>query len=71
MAGLRRMFPVPGRGRRRRAADFYNPQALSNVQEEDLSCARDQVVIARPPAGTDTPMARYRRSLASKKRFSR
>jgi hypothetical protein len=33
-------------------------------------CARDQVVIARPPVLTDTPMARYRRSLVSKGRFT-
>jgi hypothetical protein len=34
----------------------HNPQALSNVQEEEenLSCARGQVVIARPPVLTPT-----------------
>jgi hypothetical protein len=40
---------VPGGGRRSKAVAFHNPQALSNAQEENLSCARDQVVIARPP----------------------
>jgi hypothetical protein len=39
----------PGGGRRRKAVAFHNPQALSNVQEEGLSCARDQGVITRPP----------------------
>jgi hypothetical protein len=34
------------------------------VQKESLSCARDQVVIARPPVLT--PPWRYRRSLVSK-----
>jgi hypothetical protein len=39
-------------------------QALSNVQEETHSSARDQVIIAKPPA--PTPSRRYRRSLVSK-----
>jgi hypothetical protein len=44
-------------------------QAVSNVQEEEnLSCARGQVVIARPPVLT--PPWRYRRSLVSKERFA-
>jgi hypothetical protein len=42
----------PGGGGGSKAVAFYNPQALSNVQEENLSCARDQVVIARPPVLT-------------------
>jgi hypothetical protein len=37
---------------RRKAVTFHNPQAFSNVQEENHSCARDQVVIARPPVLT-------------------
>jgi hypothetical protein len=41
---------VSGRGNKTGA--FHNPQALSNMQEESLSCARDQVVIARPPVLT-------------------
>jgi hypothetical protein len=55
-------------GGRSKAVAFHNPQALSNVQEENLSCARDQVVIARPPVLT--PPWRYRRSLVSKGRFA-
>jgi hypothetical protein len=43
---------VPGWARRRKAVAFHNPQALSNVEEENLSCARGQVVIARPPVLT-------------------
>jgi hypothetical protein len=57
-----------GRARGHKAADFHNPQALLNVQEENLSCARDQVVIARPPVMT--PPWRYRRSLVGKGRFA-
>jgi hypothetical protein len=44
--------PVPGRARGNKAAAFHNPQAFSNVQEENRSCARDQVVVARPPVLT-------------------
>jgi hypothetical protein len=44
--------PVPGRARGHKAAAFHNPQAFSNVQEENRSCARDQVVVARPPVLT-------------------
>jgi hypothetical protein len=67
----------PGRGgsaacsreaRGRKAVAFHNPQALAYVQEEGLSCARDQVVIARPLVLT--PTRRYRRSLVSKGRFT-
>jgi hypothetical protein len=49
----------------------HNPQALSNVQEENRSCARDQVPGgSRKATGTDTaPPWRYRRSLVSKGRF--
>jgi hypothetical protein len=60
--------PVPGRARGSKAVAFHNPQALSNVQEESLSCARDQVAIARPPVLT--PPWRYRRSIVSKERFA-
>jgi hypothetical protein len=39
MTELRPLFPGgPGGGK---AVVFHNPQALSNVQEESLSCARD------------------------------
>jgi hypothetical protein len=54
---------VPGRARgSNKAVAFHNPQALSNVQEENRSCARDQmaVAVARPPVLT--PPWRYRRS---------
>ena len=44
------------RARGNKAVAFHNPQALSNVEEENLSCARDQVVAARPPVLTP-PMA--------------
>ena len=60
--------PVPGRARGNKAVAFHNPQALSDVQEESRSCARDQVVVARPPVLT--PPWRYRRSLVSKGRFT-
>jgi hypothetical protein len=59
---------VPGRARGNKAVAFHNPQAFSNVQEENHSCARDQVVIARPPI--PTPPWRYRRSVVSKGRFA-
>jgi hypothetical protein len=69
LAGMVELPPlcIPGRGVRSKAVAFHNPQALSNVQEGNLSCARDQVVIARPPVLT--PPWRYRRSLVSKGRF--
>jgi hypothetical protein len=56
------------RARGNKAVGFHNPQAFSNVEEENISCARDQVVIARPPVLT--PPRRYRRSLVSKGRFA-
>jgi hypothetical protein len=59
---------APGRARGDKAVAFHNPQAFSNVQEETRSCARGQVVIARPPVLT--PPWRYRRSLVSKERFA-
>jgi hypothetical protein len=60
---------APGRARGDKAVAFHNPQAFSNVQEEESrSCARDQVVVARPPVLT--PPWRYRRSLVSKGRFA-
>jgi hypothetical protein len=59
---------VPGRARADKTVAFHNPQAFSNVQEESHSCARDQVVLARPPVLT--PPWRYRRSLVSKGRFA-
>jgi hypothetical protein len=66
MAELRPLFPgVAGRAK---PLICHNSQALSNVQEEAHICARDQVVIARPPA--PTPPRRYRRSLVSKGRFA-
>jgi hypothetical protein len=37
-------------------------------EEESRSCARDQVVVARPPVLT--PPCRYRRPLVSKGRFT-
>jgi hypothetical protein len=48
--------PVPKRARGNKTVAFHNPQAFSNVQEESRSCARDQVVVARPPVLTP-PMA--------------
>jgi hypothetical protein len=48
--------PVLGRARGNKAVAFHNLQAFSNVQEEARSCARDQVVVARPPVLTP-PMA--------------
>jgi hypothetical protein len=52
---LRRLSPG-GAGRRRKAVAFHNPQALSNVQEESPSCARDPGG-NRKTTGADTPMA--------------
>jgi hypothetical protein len=68
MAELRPLFP--GGGRRRKAVAFHNPQAFSNVQEETLSCARDQVVVARPPVLTRTPHGAIGAHLVSKGRFT-
>jgi hypothetical protein len=65
-SGLRPLFP--GGGRRSKAVAFHNPQASSDVQEESRSCARGQVVVARPPVLT--PPWRYRHSLVSKGRFT-
>jgi hypothetical protein len=70
MAELRPLFLFPGGpgGAKPLLFTTHNPQALSNVQEENLSCARDQAVIARPPVLT--PTWRYRRTLVSKGRFT-
>jgi hypothetical protein len=65
---LRPLFPGGEQTRGSKAVAFHNPQALSHVQEENLSCSRGQVVIARPPVLT--PPSRYRRSLVSKGRFA-
>jgi hypothetical protein len=57
MRGMAKLAPLfPGGAGGNKAVDFHNPQALSNVQEENRSCARDQVVVARPPVLTP-PMA--------------
>jgi hypothetical protein len=66
MAELRPLFPGGAGGEKPLLC--HNPQAFSNVQEENLSCARGQVVVARPPVLT--PPWRYRRSLVSKGRFT-
>jgi hypothetical protein len=66
IAELRRLFPGGLEGEKPLLC--HNPQALSNVQEENHSCARDQVVIARPPVLALS--RRYRRSLMSKGRFT-
>jgi hypothetical protein len=58
----------PGGGRRSKAVAFPQPTSRVKCEEENLSYARDQVVIARPPALT--PPWRYRRSLVSKGRFA-
>jgi hypothetical protein len=47
---------------------FSQPTGLVKCAEESLSCARGQVVIARPPVLT--PPWRYRRSLVSKGHFA-
>jgi hypothetical protein len=55
---------VPERAKRRNAV------ALLRLKKKPIdSCARDQVVIARPPPVL-TPPRRYRRSLMSKGRFA-
>jgi hypothetical protein len=66
MAELRRLFPGGPGGEKPLLC--HNPQALSDVQEESLSYARDKVAIARLPVRT--PPRRYRRSLVSKVRFA-
>jgi hypothetical protein len=66
MAELRRLFP--GGGMRSKAAALPQFTGLFNVQEENHSCARDQVVIARPPVLT--PRRRYRLSLVSRGLFT-
>jgi hypothetical protein len=48
-------FSVVGRARGNKAVAFHTPQALSDVQEQNRSCARDQVVVARPPVLTPPP----------------
>jgi hypothetical protein len=66
LSELRPLFPGgPGGGK---PLLCHYPQAVSNVQEENLSCARGQVVITRPPVLT--PPWRYRRFLVSKGRFT-
>jgi hypothetical protein len=47
--------PVPGRARGHKAVAFHNPQAFSDVQEENHSCARGQGGGSRKTTGTDTP----------------
>jgi hypothetical protein len=76
LAGMAELRPLlPGRGGaggEKPLLLLHNPQALpcqSNVQAENLSCARGQVVIARPPVLTP-PWRYYRRSLVSKGRFA-
>jgi hypothetical protein len=68
LPALRRKATVPPRGGGaggEKPLLYHNSQApLSIVQEEAHSCARDQVVIARPPVLT--PPRCYRRSLVSK-----
>jgi hypothetical protein len=66
VAELCRLFPGGAGGEKPLLC--HNPPALLAVQEENHSCARDQVVIARPPVLT--PPRRYRRSLVSKGRFT-
>jgi hypothetical protein len=61
--------PVPGRARGGKAVAFHNPQASQSGQEENHSCARGQVVIARPPVLTP-PMTLSAPSCESKGRFT-
>jgi hypothetical protein len=49
--GLAPLFPG-GRGEGEQSRCFSQPRGLLNVQEGTRSCARDQVVIARPPVLT-------------------
>jgi hypothetical protein len=57
----------PGAARRRKAAALPQFTSLvNNMQEENLSFARDQVVIIARPAAP-TPPRRYRRSLVRRK----
>jgi hypothetical protein len=60
MAELRPLFPG-GPGETKPLLFTTHPLAFSDAQEENHSCARDQVVVARPPVLT--PRWRYRRSL--------
>jgi hypothetical protein len=72
LAGMAKLAPLsPGGAGGAKPLLFttHKPCQMSNVQEEALSsCARDQVVIARPPVLT-SPWC-YRRSLVSKGRFT-
>jgi hypothetical protein len=60
--GLAPLFPGGPGGTKPLLFTTHKPS--QNVQEETHSCARDQVVIARPPVLTH--LRRYRRSLVSK-----
>jgi hypothetical protein len=56
MAELRPLFSGGGEGGK--AVAFHHPQALSNAQQdENLGCARDQVVVDRKTTGAVNPMA--------------
>jgi hypothetical protein len=48
--------PVPGRARGNKAVAFHNPQAFSNVQEEDHGCLRRRGRSAGPQL---TPLNRF------------
>jgi hypothetical protein len=64
--GLAPLFPGGPGGTKPLLFTTHRPS--QNVQEENHSCARDQVVIARPPVLT--PPCHYRRSVVSKGRFA-
>jgi hypothetical protein len=77
MAELRPLFPggLGARRRRSKATATALPKFTGLVKcarrtSQNHSCARDQVVIARPPVLTLTPPRRYRRSLVSKGCFT-
>jgi hypothetical protein len=69
LAGMAELRPLsPGGPGGAKPLLCHNSKASSNVQEEDHSCARGQVEIARPLVLT--PPRRYRRYLVSKGRFT-
>jgi hypothetical protein len=69
MAELRRL--IPGGPGGEEPLLCHNSQGVSNVQEETLICARDQVIIARPPVGCRRPHGVIGAlSLVSKGRFA-
>jgi hypothetical protein len=69
MAKLAPLFPGGPGGAKPLIFTTHRPCQMCK-KKSSLSCARDQVVIARKTTGADTPMALYRCYLVSKGRFT-